>query len=240
MIRPKAVSLRREYKRTRNFLASGSALSYVAFPGRPPKIQPRELDLSRPSPYDSLMIRSLILLAAAALGGAFAQTAPLPCPAPAAGEAKPWLNSRYTPPCRARFALDQLKTLDDKFAFLASGGFGPPAPGQRNLMTEMGLPRTGAALAGGVALAAQDEKPPLKLLFPSKAGDVPFDHAAHLAREKGECASCHEKLWPKSAKDPLKSSAGCKTCHQPGGRAFEMKDNCKKCHPAADGGAGSK
>jgi len=91
------------------------------------------------------MIRILILLAVAALGGAFAQTAPIPCPAPGAGEAKPWLNHRYTPQCRARFVLDQLKTLDDKFAFLASGGFGPPAPGQRSLMTEMGLPRTGAS-----------------------------------------------------------------------------------------------
>ena len=97
-----------------------------------------------------------------------------------------------------------------------------------------------AALAGGIAATAQDEKPPLKLVFPSKGGDVPFDHAAHVAREKGECTSCHEKLWPKSAKDPLRSSAGCKTCHQHGGRAFETKDNCKKCHPTAAAGVGSE
>jgi formate-dependent nitrite reductase cytochrome c552 subunit len=100
------------------------------------------------------------------------------------------------------------------------------------------------ALAGSVATAVeatQDPKPPLKLVFPSKAGDVLFDHAAHLAREKGRCGSCHEKPWPRAGKEPLGSSAGCKTCHQAAGKSFEMKDHCKKCHlAAADAGAGSK
>jgi c(7)-type cytochrome triheme protein len=76
---------------------------------------------------------------------------------------------------------------------------------------------------------------PEKLVFQSKRGDVIFAHAAHAAREKGECATCHPKLWPQSAKEPLKSSDGCRTCHHAGGRAFEMKANCVKCHP--NGGA---
>jgi c(7)-type cytochrome triheme protein len=86
-------------------------------------------------------------------------------------------------------------------------------------------------LVGGAMLTAQDSKPPEKLVFQSKGGDAIFTHATHIDREKGECAACHEKLWPRSAKEPLKSSDGCKTCHHAGGSAFEMKGNCVKCHP---------
>jgi c(7)-type cytochrome triheme protein len=75
---------------------------------------------------------------------------------------------------------------------------------------------------------------PQKLVFQSKGGDVVFTHAAHIGREKGECATCHPKLWTQSAQEPLKSSDGCRTCHHAGGRAFEMKGNCVKCHPDAN------
>jgi c(7)-type cytochrome triheme protein len=84
---------------------------------------------------------------------------------------------------------------------------------------------------GSVMVAAQDQKPPEKLVFQSKRGDVIFAHAAHVDREKGECATCHPKLWLQSSKEPLKSSDGCRTCHHAGGAAFEMKGNCVKCHP---------
>jgi hypothetical protein len=63
---------------------------------------------------------------------------------------------------------------------------------------------------------------------------VPFDHAAHLAREKGECQACHDTLWPQSAR-PLASSAGCRTCHRVDGKAFDMKGNCRTCHPSSAG-----
>ena len=74
---------------------------------------------------------------------------------------------------------------------------------------------------------------PEKLIFPSKRGDVVFAHAAHVVREKGDCATCHPTLWPQSVKEPLKSSEGCRTCHKAGGPAFESKGNCAKCHPDA-------
>jgi c(7)-type cytochrome triheme protein len=90
-------------------------------------------------------------------------------------------------------------------------------------------------LVGGAMLTAQDRTPPQRLVFQSKGGDVVFTHAAHVGREKGECATCHPKLWPQSAQEPLKSSDGCRTCHKAGGPAFESKGNCVKCHP--DGGA---
>jgi c(7)-type cytochrome triheme protein len=89
------------------------------------------------------------------------------------------------------------------------------------------------ALLTGLALvnvAAQNTRPPAKLVFPSKPGNVTFDHAAHAKRAKNGCKTCHDKLWPRSAKVPLKSSDGCRTCHQAGGAAFEMKGNCAKCH----------
>jgi c(7)-type cytochrome triheme protein len=82
-------------------------------------------------------------------------------------------------------------------------------------------------------VTAQDKKPPEKLVFQSKGGDAIFTHATHIDREKGECATCHPKLWPQSAQEPLKSSDGCRTCHKAGGRAFEMKGNCVQCHPNA-------
>ena len=90
-------------------------------------------------------------------------------------------------------------------------------------------------LVGGVMAEAQDKKPPEKLVFQSKGGDVVFTHAAHAGREKGECATCHPRLWPQSAQVPLKSSDGCHTCHRIGGPAFESTGNCVKCHP--NGGA---
>jgi c(7)-type cytochrome triheme protein len=85
-------------------------------------------------------------------------------------------------------------------------------------------------LANGTAVRALDKKPPRRLVFSSKAGDVTFNHAAHLKREKGDCTKCHDKLWPQSAKVPVKSSAGCSTCHHAEGKSFEMKGNCIKCH----------
>jgi c(7)-type cytochrome triheme protein len=88
-------------------------------------------------------------------------------------------------------------------------------------------------LVGGAMVTARDKTPPEKLVFQSKGGDAIFTHAAHIDREKGECATCHPKLWPQSAREPLKSSDGCRTCHRAGGRAFEMKGNCTKCHPDA-------
>jgi c(7)-type cytochrome triheme protein len=93
-------------------------------------------------------------------------------------------------------------------------------------------------LVGGAMVAAQDKKPPEKLVFRYKGGEAIFTHAAHIDREKGECATCHDKLWPQSAQEPLKSSDGCKTCHHAGGTAFEMKGNCVKCHPTGSGKTG--
>ena len=91
------------------------------------------------------------------------------------------------------------------------------------------------ALVGGALAADQEKKLPGHLVFPSKAGDVIFDHPAHVKREKSDCTTCHDKLWPQSAKVEIKSSSGCATCHQADGKSFEMKGNCKKCHPSGGG-----
>jgi c(7)-type cytochrome triheme protein len=90
---------------------------------------------------------------------------------------------------------------------------------------------------------AQDAKktPPTKLTFVTKNGNVTFDHAAHVTREKGDCAACHPKLFMQDSKAPLNFKANlhktaetdktsCGACHNPGGAAFETKGNCAKCH----------
>ena len=98
-------------------------------------------------------------------------------------------------------------------------------------------------LLGTLALMGQQQKtpPPTKLTFMTKNGNVTFDHAAHVMREKGNCATCHPKLFMQDAKAPLNYKASlhktaetdmtsCAACHRAGGPSFESKGNCAKCH----------
>jgi c(7)-type cytochrome triheme protein len=87
------------------------------------------------------------------------------------------------------------------------------------------------ALVWGATAAADDVKPPEKLTFPSSRGPTIFNHAAHVKRQNGRCADCHDKLYPQSAKAPPKGSEGCRTCHKAGGPAFTTQA-CAKCHEA--------
>ena len=57
-----------------------------------------------------------------------------------------------------------------------------------------------------LAVLAQEKKPPVKLVFEAKLGNVTYDHAAHLKRAKGDCKVCHGKLWPQE-KAPLNFKA---------------------------------
>jgi c(7)-type cytochrome triheme protein len=86
-------------------------------------------------------------------------------------------------------------------------------------------------------------KAPDKIVFDAKMGKVTFDHAKHLEREKSDCKVCHDKIFPQS-KAPLNFGAGmhkpaeakkasCAACHIAGGKAFETKGNCNKCHVKA-------
>jgi len=92
-----------------------------------------------------------------------------------------------------------------------------------------------------VGLFAQNKSAPEKLTFVTKNGNVTFDHAAHTKRANGDCTVCHDKLFKQDAKAPLNFKAGihkpaetaktsCGDCHTPGGKAFESKGNCAKCH----------
>lgn len=89
-------------------------------------------------------------------------------------------------------------------------------------------------------LHAQDKKPPQTIVFDSKMGNVTFDHAKHVEREGKKCETCHTKLFPQS-REPINFKAGmhkpaeakktsCAGCHVAGGKAFESKGNCNKCH----------
>jgi len=94
-------------------------------------------------------------------------------------------------------------------------------------------------LVGLLALAA--EKPPETLIFKTKMGNVTFQHAKHVEYAKGDCATCHPKLFQQSATAPLNFKANmhktaeanktsCAFCHNPGGPAFPTAGNCAKCH----------
>ena len=95
-----------------------------------------------------------------------------------------------------------------------------------------------AALLGIAA-----DKPPEKLVFATKMGNVTFQHAKHLERAKNDCKVCHDKLFQQSAKAPLNYKAAmhktaeagktsCGACHVAGGSAFATVGNCtnNKCH----------
>lgn len=98
-----------------------------------------------------------------------------------------------------------------------------------------------SGLLGTLALMAQQKAPPPTITFTTKNGNVTFNHAAHIMREKGDCTVCHDKLFKQDAKAPLNFKAGlhktaemdktsCGACHRPGGASFETKGNCAKCH----------
>jgi len=89
--------------------------------------------------------------------------------------------------------------------------------------------------------AAQEKKPPEKLVFSAKVGNVTFPHAKHAEREKGDCKVCHNALWPQDSKAPLNYKASlhkaaeakktsCAACHVSGGKSFVSTGNCAKCH----------
>lgn len=95
------------------------------------------------------------------------------------------------------------------------------------------------ALLVAAGIQAADD-PPDKLVFESKMGNVTFDHATHVERQKEECTNCHDKLFPQS-REPLNFKAGmhkpaeakkasCAGCHVAGGQAFESKGKCNTCH----------
>lgn len=117
----------------------------------------------------------------------------------------------------------------------------------------IGLTRAGRRLAAGTFVClvlaflpclAADRKPPGKLVFSARPGNVIFDHAAHVRRVRGNCGACHDKLFKQDATAQLNWKPGthrpaeanrtsCGGCHRPGGTAFETRDHCRRCHVEA-------
>ena len=99
------------------------------------------------------------------------------------------------------------------------------------------------ALGAALGIAAQQaaKEPSEKLVFKSALGNVTFSHPQHVARVKGDCKVCHDKLFKESSAAPLNYKANmhktaeagkssCAACHITGGKSFETKNNCQKCH----------
>jgi c(7)-type cytochrome triheme protein len=97
----------------------------------------------------------------------------------------------------------------------------------------------GAGMQGRLSVVFAP-KTPKEIVFPSKQGNVPFNHALHSKRVKNNCKVCHDKLFPESSapmnykaaehKTAETARTSCGGCHYPGGDAFEAKGNCAKCH----------
>jgi c(7)-type cytochrome triheme protein len=95
---------------------------------------------------------------------------------------------------------------------------------------------------GASALLSQSKTPPAKLVLPAKNGNIVFDHAAHLKRERNNCKACHPSPFAQDNKAPLgfkpphkreeDKRTSCGSCHRAGGTAFDSKANCTngKCH----------
>ncbi len=99
-----------------------------------------------------------------------------------------------------------------------------------------------AGLVALVLIGLAAEKPPEKIVFESKMGNITFQHVKHAERVKGDCKVCHDKLFPQS-RAPINYKAGmhktaeakkiaCAGCHVAGGTAFATAGNCSnsKCH----------
>jgi c(7)-type cytochrome triheme protein len=96
------------------------------------------------------------------------------------------------------------------------------------------------ALLLPAAIAQTAKKPQEKLTFKSAMGNVTYEHTKHAEREKGDCKVCHDKLFPQSNaplnykanmhKTAEAAKSACAACHVAGGKAFESKANCQKCH----------
>ena len=97
-----------------------------------------------------------------------------------------------------------------------------------------------AWMASAQEKQGKQPKPPEKIVFMAKTGDVTFNHQNHIQRAKGMCDTCHPKLFPQS-REPINFKAGmhkpaetgktsCGFCHHAGGAAFESKGYCAKCH----------
>jgi c(7)-type cytochrome triheme protein len=83
-------------------------------------------------------------------------------------------------------------------------------------------------------------KTPKEIVYPSKEGNVIFNHALHAKRVNNNCKACHDKFFPESSaplnyksaehKTAETAKISCGGCHYPGGDAFEAKGNCARCH----------
>ena len=70
-------------------------------------------------------------------------------------------------------------------------------------------------LAMLITVALAVVKPPQKLVFETRMGNVTYDHAAHLKRANYKCNTCHTKLFPQSRAPREKASSAGRAC---GGR----------------------
>ncbi len=97
-----------------------------------------------------------------------------------------------------------------------------------------------APAAPDFTLTSARDSLPQQIVYDTKAGRSPFDHAKHVEYEQGECTVCHNALFPMSRgslrygadlhRAAEAAQASCAGCHVNGGSAFASAGNCDKCH----------
>lgn len=85
-----------------------------------------------------------------------------------------------------------------------------------------------------------DIPPPETIVFDNKYGKSVFTHKLHYERVNGDCAVCHNKIFPQSrapinygkAQHRVAEAEGtaCAYCHRVGGTSFAADSHCVKCH----------
>lgn len=91
------------------------------------------------------------------------------------------------------------------------------------------------------SLFAEEKKAPDTIVFEAKPGNVTFPHAKHVEAVKGDCKACHDALFKQEKgslgdykanmhKKAEEAKTSCGACHHAGGKSFETKGNCNKCH----------
>jgi beta-glucosidase len=105
------------------------------------------------------------------------------CPAAAAGDARPWLNPSHPPRCRARYALDQFRTTEEKLFWISPPrpANSPPAPSAAAVLVVPGATQVCAhATRGEPVFISPPKAAPLQAAAGSQAA-TPAASAAPLA-----------------------------------------------------------
>lgn len=106
--------------------------------------------------------------------------------------------------------------------------------------TNLSQPVAASAVSASAPASVANSGLPGAMQFNTPLGTASFDHNEHVKLAKGDCTSCHNKLFPMAKADlqyrqglhktAEASRSSCAGCHVSGGSAFASANNCGRCH----------